>query len=214
MKQPDALHTGVKEPAAGKGRGGLGKGTGVDRMKYRELKRCNHLKVSEIALGCEGFIGKTPEEFKGMLDKALSLGINFIDMYTPNPDFRDNLGAAMKGRREKLVLQGHICSVWENGEYLRTRDMEKTKAGFEEQIQRLGTDYLDIGMIHYVDAENDFDEVFNGPVIRYCKELKARGKIHAIGISSHNPVVARKAVETGLIFRQRRLRYAAGQRGL
>ncbi|WP_330509507.1 aldo/keto reductase [Parablautia intestinalis] len=199
MKQPDALHTGVKEPAAGKGRGGLGKGTGVDRMKYRELKRCNHLKVSEIALGCEGFIGKTPEEFKGMLDKALSLGINFIDMYTPNPDFRDNLGAAMKGRREKLVLQGHICSVWENGEYLRTRDMEKTKAGFEEQLQRLGTDYLDIGMIHYVDAENDFDEVFNGPVIRYCKELKARGKIHAIGISSHNPVVARKAVETGLI---------------
>ena len=168
-------------------------------MEYRVLKRCNNLKVSEIALGCEGFIGKSPEEFQEMLDRALSLGINFIDMYTPNPDFRDNLGAAMKGKREKLVLQGHICSVWENGEYLRTRDLEKTKAGFEDQLKRLGTDYLDIGMIHYVDAEKDFEEVFNGPVIAYCKELKERGKIHAIGLSSHNPVVARRAVETGLI---------------
>ena len=168
-------------------------------MKYRELKRCSNLKVSEIALGCEGFIDKTPEEFKEMLERALELGINFIDMYTPNPVFRDNLGAAMKGRREKFVLQGHICSVWEDGQYLRTRNIEKAKAGFEDQLQRLGTDYLDIGMIHYVDGESDFEEVFQGEIIEYCKELKAEGKIHAIGLSSHNPVIARKAVETGLI---------------
>ncbi|MDE7403869.1 MAG: aldo/keto reductase, partial [Lachnospiraceae bacterium] len=168
-------------------------------MKYRELKRCSNLKVSEIALGCEGFIDKTPEEFKEMLERALELGINFIDMYTPNPVFRDNLGAAMKGRREKFVLQGHICSVWEDGQYLRTRNIEKAKAGFEDQLQRLGTDYLDIGMIHYVDGESNFEEVFQGEIIEYCKELKAEGKIHAIGLSSHNPVIARKAVETGLI---------------
>lgn len=168
-------------------------------MNYRELKRCNNLKVSEIALGCEGFIGKTREEFRKMLDRAMELGINFIDMYTSNPEFRDNMGAAIAGRRDKIVLQGHICSVWENGQYLRTRDIAKTKAGFEEQLKRLGTDYLDIGMIHYVDGENDFEEVFHGAVIEYCKELKAEGRIHAIGMSSHNPVVARRAVETGLI---------------
>lgn len=168
-------------------------------MKYRELKRCGNLKVSEIALGCEGFIDKTAEEFRGMLDKALSLGINFIDMYTPNPLFRDHLGAAMKGRRQELVLQGHICAVWEDGQYLRTRDVKKAREAFEDQLRRLGTDYLDIGMIHYVDGESDFEEVFHGDVIAYCKELKAEGKIHAIGLSSHNPVIARKAVETGLI---------------
>lgn len=168
-------------------------------MNYRELKRCSNLKVSEIALGCEGFIGKTREEFKDMLDRAMELGINFIDMYTSNPEFRDNMGAAIAGRRDKIVLQGHICSVWENGQYLRTRDIAKTKAGFEEQLKRLGTDYLDIGMIHYVDSESDFEEVFHGAVIEYCKELKAEGRIHAIGMSSHNPVVARRAVETGLI---------------
>ena len=168
-------------------------------MKYRKLGRCNGLKVSEIALGCEGFIGKTQAEFKEMLDKALELGINFIDMYTPNPEFRDNLGIALEGRREEMVLQGHICSVWEDGQYLRTRDLEKAKAAFEDQLNRIGTDYIDVGMIHYVDSESDFDEVFNGAIMEYCKELKADGKILSIGLSSHNPAVARKAVETGLI---------------
>ncbi len=168
-------------------------------MKYRKIKRCGNLAVSEIALGCEGFIGKTREEFKKMLDRAMALGINFIDMYTPNPEFRDNLGAAMAGRREKLVLQGHICAAWEDGQYLRTRDILKAKEAFEDQLKRLGTDYLDIGMIHYVDGESDFQEVFQGEVIRYCKELKSEGKIRAIGLSSHNPAIARKAVESGLI---------------
>ena len=168
-------------------------------MKYRKLGRCNGLKVIEIALGCEGFIGKTQAEFKEMLDKALELGINFIDMYTPNPEFRDNLGIALEGRREEMVLQGHICSVWEDGQYLRTRDLEKAKAAFEDQLNRIGTDYIDVGMIHYVDSESDFDEVFNGAIMEYCKELKADGKILSIGLSSHNPAVARKAVETGLI---------------
>lgn len=168
-------------------------------MEYRVLKRCNNLKVSEIALGCEGFMGKSREEFKAMLDRAMDLGINFIDMYTSNPDFRDNMGASIAEKRDKIVLQGHICSIWENGQYLRTRDIKKVKTGMEDQLRRLGTDYLDIGMIHYVDSENDFEEVFGGDIIEYCKDLKAVGTIHAIGLSSHNPIVARRAVETGLI---------------
>lgn len=168
-------------------------------MEYRKLGRCRELLVSEIALGCEGFLGKSADEVRKMLDRALELGINFIDMYTPNPEFRDNMGRAIAGRREKVVLQGHICAVWENGQYLRTRDLKKTKAAFEDQLKRLGTDHLDIGMIHYVDGESDFEEVFQGEIIEYCKQLKAEGKIHAIGLSSHNPVVAKRAVKTGLI---------------
>lgn len=168
-------------------------------MKYRVLRRCGDLQVSEIALGCEGFIGKTQEEFKAMFDRALELGINFIDMYTPNPDFRDNMGTAIAGRRDKIVLQGHVCSVWENGQYLRTRELTKVRAAMEDQLRRLRTDYLDIGMIHYVDGESDFEEVFGGDIIEYCKELKKAGTIRAIGLSSHNPAVARRAVETGLI---------------
>lgn len=168
-------------------------------MKYRELKRCNNIKVSEIALGCEGFIGKSREEYRTMVDRAFELGINFIDMYTSNPEFRDNFGYAIKDRREKIVLQGHICSTWENGQYLRTRNLKKTKTAFEDQLKRLRTDYIDIGMIHYVDGVEDFKEVFDGDIIKYCLELKERGVIKAIGMSSHNPVVAKMAVETGYV---------------
>lgn len=168
-------------------------------MNYRVLKRCNDLKVSEIALGCEGFINQSKEDFKAMIDRALELGINFIDMYTSNPVFRDNMGAAIAGRREQVVLQGHIGAAWENGQYLRTRDIAKVKEAFEDQLQRLGTDYLDIGMIHYVDGAEDFEKVFHGEFIEYCKALKEEGKIHALGMSSHNPTIAKKAVETGLI---------------
>lgn len=168
-------------------------------MKYREIRRCGNLKVSEIALGCEGFMEKSPEEFQAMFERALELGINFIDMYSPNPVFRDNMGAAIAGRRNAVVLQGHIGSAWENGQYLRTRDVQKTRKAFEDQLQRLGTDYLDIGMIHYVDSADDYEKVFQGEFIEYCKALKAEGRIRCLGISSHNPVIARKAVETGLI---------------
>ncbi len=168
-------------------------------MRYRHLKRCENIKVSEIALGCEGFMGKSKEEYKIMMDKAFELGINFIDMYTSNPHFRDNMGYAIKGRRDKIVLQGHICSTWENGQYLRTRDLKKTKAAFEDQLKRLGTDYIDIGMIHYIDGVEDFKEVFEGDIIKYCLDLKEKGTIKAIGLSSHNPVVAKMAVETGYI---------------
>jgi len=168
-------------------------------MRYREIKRGSSLSVSEIALGCEGFMGKTPEQYRDMLSRALELGINFVDMYSPNPEFRDNMGQAVAGRREAVVLQGHIGSVWENGQYLRTRELGKVKEAFEDQLRRLGTEYLDIGMIHYVDGEDDFEKVFHGEFIAYCKELKESGKIKCLGMSSHNPAIARRAVETGLI---------------
>ena len=54
-------------------------------------------------------------------------------------------------------------------------------------------------MIHYVDSEEDFRTVFEGPVIEYVRRQKAEGRIRYVGMSSHNPVVARMAAETGLI---------------
>ena len=60
-------------------------------------------------------------------------------------------------------------------------------------------DYVDIGMIHYVDDEDDFNNIFNGEIIEYAKELKNKGTIKSIGMSTHNPDIAFKAVESRLI---------------
>lgn len=167
-------------------------------MEYRILGNTG-LKVSAVSLGCEGFMHKTAAEVKDDFDFTISQGINFIDIYSPNPDLRINIGKALEGRRDDFIIQGHLCTVWEDGQYLRTREVSKIMPAFEKQLQELGTDYLDIGMIHYVDSEEDYEKVFGSEIIEIAKRLKAEGRIRHIGMSSHNPAVAAKAVETGLI---------------
>lgn len=167
-------------------------------MEYRRLGNTN-LHVSVIALGCEGFMHKTTGEVRSDFDFAIGQGINFVDIYSSNPDLRSNIGKALEGRRENFVIQGHLCTAWENGQYLRTRDLKKTIHSFELQLRQLQTGYLDIGMIHYMDAEEDFHVVFDGEIIGLLQRLKSEGRIRNIGVSSHNPVVARMAVETGLV---------------
>lgn len=167
-------------------------------MRYRKLGRTS-LMVSEIGLGCEGFMKKTDEEVKAFVDVAFDNGINFIDFYSSNPKARSAFGKAIEGHRKDWIIEGHLCSFWKNDQYLRTRNIKEVKEGFNDLLKRLKTDYIDIGMIHYVDAQKDFDEVFNGEVIKYALELKKNGFIKYIGLSSHNPLIAKKAVETGLI---------------
>lgn len=167
-------------------------------MEYRTLGRTG-LRVSAIALGCEGFMQKTEEEVRADFDYAIANGVNFVDIYSSNPELRTRIGAALEGRRRDFVIQGHLCTTWENGQYLRTRNPEKTLASFELQLQQLRTDYLDIGMIHYVDAEADFRRVFDGEIIRIAQRLRDEGRIRHIGLSSHNPVVAQMAAETGIV---------------
>ena len=122
-----------------------------------------------------------------------------LGVFEYNPDLRADIGAALEGRRGEFIIQGHLCTVWENDQYLRTRDPEKSLAAFEDLLARLGTDYVEIGMIHYVDAEADLREVLDGPIMRLAQRLRSEGRIRHIGLSSHNPVVAHMAARTGLI---------------
>ncbi len=167
-------------------------------MNYRTLGRTG-LLVGEIGMGCEGFLEKSEEAVKQFIDLMEGAGANCIDLYSPNPDMRSALGKALAGRREKFVLQGHLCTVWKNGQYERSRDMADVKEGFEDLLKRLGTDYLDVGMIHYIDSVSEWESVKNGPVLEYALKLKEAGTIRAIGLSSHNPEASLAAVRTGLI---------------
>ncbi|MGE5653159.1 MAG: aldo/keto reductase [Bacillota bacterium] len=167
-------------------------------MIYRTLGKTN-LEVSVIGLGAEHLTNQSLEATIELIDAALATGINIIDVFMPQPAVRDHLGAALRGRRERVILQGHIGTACENGQYERTRDLAKVKAHFEDYFQRLGTDYIDIGMIHYVDTDEDYQSVFESEIIHYAQELKQQGRIRFIGMSSHAPAVALKAVESGLI---------------
>ena len=167
-------------------------------MKYRELGNTG-LMVSEIGMGCEGFREDGFAMTKRLFDAAEEAGVNYFDLYASDPAMRRAAGQAMQGRREKFIVQSHICSVWKNGQYLRTRNLDETKAGFEEMMKLLQTDYLDVGMIHYCDALSDWETIVNNGILDYARALKQAGRIRHIGLSSHNPQVALKAVESGAI---------------
>ncbi len=157
------------------------------------------ITVGEVGLGCEGFADKTAEQAVEMMDAALENGMNYVDIFSSDPVLRDNIGAAIKGRREKVVLQGHVGTVWKDGQYKRTRNLDEAKAGFNDLLNRLDTDYIDIGMIHYCDEQADYDKIFGTEFEEYVRELKESGTIKHVGMSSHNPKVALQAVNTGLI---------------
>lgn len=167
-------------------------------MEYREFGRTG-IKVSVIALGCEGFVANEGALTEQLLNAAEQGGINCIDLYAPQPEMRSRLGKWLRGRRGKFVLQAHLCTVWQEGQYKRTREIGEVKASFEDLLTRLATDYIDIGMIHYVDSLEDWEAVAGGPVMAYAREMQAQGKIRYIGLSSHNPAAAMQAVQSGLI---------------
>lgn len=168
-------------------------------MEYRVLGRTG-IKVSAVGLGGEGFEGRTYEECRRLVDCAMSQGMNFIDLYNSNPEVRSHVGKALsRYPRESFVVEGHLGSFWENGQYRRTREIGEVKAAYEDFLTRMQLTYVDIGMIHYVDEPKDFDGIFEGGFLAYAKELKAKGVVRCLGLSTHNPEIAFRAVESGII---------------
>ena len=167
-------------------------------MQYRRLGKTN-LMVSEIGFGGEWLERHEEGESVGLLKYAHSKGINILDCWMPDPKSRDIIGQAIEEDRGGWYVQGHVGSTYQNGQYTRTRDAEQCRIAFEDLLDRLRTDYIDLGMIHYVDLESDWETVSRpGPYRDYVMQLKAQGTIRHIGLSTHNPVIARKAAESGL----------------
>ena len=167
-------------------------------MRYRQLGRSG-IQVSEIGLGCEKLQGKDYPAVKAIVDEAIANGVNIFDVFMSEPTVRAHLGKALAGRRDRVVIQGHIGATWKDGQYALSRDLLECMDAFGDLLERLGTGYVDIGMLHFVDTEKDFDDVFGGEIIEYANELKKSGIIKAIGISTHETGIARRAVETGLV---------------
>lgn len=165
-------------------------------MEYRSCSRVP-LQISAVGIGAEWLVGKSEDEVKAVLDTALAKGMNYIDIFMPNPEVRTNIGRALEGCRDKIIIQGHLCTIMNDGQYERTRDLAKTKESFTDLLERLKTDYIDVGMIHYIDTDDDYDTVFNSGILAYALDLKKSGVIHYLGLSSHNPAVALRAVRSG-----------------
>ncbi len=167
-------------------------------MKYRRLGKTG-LEVSEVGFGGEWLERHSDEECVRLLDVAGGAGINILDCWMSNPDVRRKIGLALKGRRERWHVQGHIGSIWRDGQYVRSRDLWESREAFQDLLRLLDTDYIDLGMIHYVDEERELESILGSDYLKYVQDLKAAGTIRHIGMSTHNPRIGRLAVEEGLV---------------
>ena len=165
-------------------------------MRYRPLGNTG-LRVSEIGLGAEWLERHNQEEVTAVIRRCEEQGINILDCWMSNPEVRTKIGNALRGHREKWIIQGHFGSTWERGQYVRNKELSAVEPAFQDLLRRLQTDYIDLGMIHFVDTEEDFRKVFEGPLLPYVKEQKAKGVIRHIGMSTHNPKTAKLAVLSG-----------------
>ncbi|HBF38829.1 MAG TPA: aldo/keto reductase [Firmicutes bacterium] len=168
-------------------------------MEYRILGRTG-IKVSAIGIGGEGFENKSYRDCEALIDCAIKEGINFIDLYNSNPEVRTNVGKGLsKYPRNSFVMEGHLGSMWDKGQYRRTRKISEVVDAYEDFLTRMQSDSVDVGMIHYVDDPKDFDTIFHGEIIHYVRELKEKGTIKSLGISTHNSDIAFRAVQSGII---------------
>jgi predicted aldo/keto reductase-like oxidoreductase len=157
------------------------------------------LMVSEIGFGGEWLERHSEEESIQLIKYASSQGINILDCWMSDPKSRNIIGEAIKQNRSEWFIQGHIGSTWKDGQYHKTRDMAYVRPAFEDLLERLQTDYIDLGMIHFVDSEDEWDQMLSSDYMDFVKALKRSGDIRHIGMSSHNPKVAIKAAQSGFV---------------
>ena len=157
--------------------------------------------ISAVSLGAEHLEKADDALVNEVVSAAIDGGINFIDAFMPQPGVRDAIGKALKGRRGKVMLAGHLgASLDAGGQYERSRDEKTSLRMIEDFLRRTRSDVIDLLMLHFVDDPGDARDVFApGGLCELAHRLKREGKARMIGMSSHAPSAARMAVESGML---------------
>ena len=154
-------------------------------MEKRKMENLG-IETSLLGFGCMRFPvtadGKIDEpEAERMLDRAIAGGVNYIDTAYPYHG----------GHSEPFV--GRVLKKYDRGSfYLATKlplwhikTLEDVDRIFQEQLQRLQTEYIDFYLLHGFN-KGTFHSMVELGCIERLDELKKQGKIRYLGFSFHD----------------------------
>lgn len=152
-------------------------------MQYRTLPRSS-VQVSVIGFGASPLGNEfqviDPGEGERAVNYAVDNGINFFDVspYYGRTLAEQRLGAALAGRRDKIVLATK-CGRYDTNHF--DFSAARITASVEESLKRLRTDYLDI--LHAHDIEFADREQIVNETLPAMRKLKEQGKVRLIGVT-------------------------------
>ena len=139
------------------------------------------LFVPTVAVGCMRISNMNEKEASAFVETALSNGANFFDhadIYGGGKS-EEVFGKAVSSfNREDIIIQTK-CGI-RNGQF--DFSYEHIMSSVEGSLKRLGTEYIDVLLLHRPDALMEPEEV-----AKAFDELKASGKVRHFGVSNQNP---------------------------
>lgn len=171
-------------------------------MEFRQLGRSG-LKVPVLSLGTGTFGGSNEffqrwgqtqaREAARMVDICLEHELNFFDtadIYSEGAS-EEILGAAIKGRRDKLLISTKATFASGKGPNEVGSSRHHLIRACEASLRRLGTDHIDLYFMHAFDALTPVEET-----LRALDDLVRSGKIGYIGASNFSGWHLMKALAT------------------
>ncbi len=158
---------------------------GREKMEKRKMEKLG-VEASLLGFGCMRFPvtaeGKINEPLaEQMIQKAIEAGVNYFDTAYPYHGQKSELfvGKVLEKYDRKSFYLATKLPCW------KVEKLEDVDAVFEEQLEKLRTDYIDFYLMHALNQER-FDAMVNLGVIKRLEELKAEGKIRYLGFSFHD----------------------------